>query len=162
MGKKNKTIELKPGNYWFFGLDIESTPEQTSLYINEFIDRLPIKNKHGWCWKVGNTLNTVHGVFSFRISRFQSKAENITWERDIDFVSKNYTFIDYNQYININTNKTNFLSLNIETNPTACNESCAFYWSCDGDRKSVVNPSVALGLPCEYYCFNKNKLKINE
>ena len=155
-------INLKPGNYWFFGIDSESTKEQTLLYINEFIKSLPVKNTQGWMWKVGNTLNAVSGVFSFTIPRFQSKAEHLNWERNVDFVSKNYTFIDYNQYISIDTNKTNFLSLNIETNPTACNESCVFYWSCDGDRKSVVNPSVALGLPCENYCFNKNKLKYNE
>ena len=149
---------LEPGNYWFFGLPPSSTNKEVLEFEENFIERLPVHNKFGWGWRVGNTLRSASGVFTFKIENPDEFSATLFWDCNVEEVRRTHRFIDHEGILESDKIETTKRII-LECKKTTCNESCVFYWSCDGDRNSMVNPSNSLGLPCEYYCYNK-ELKV--
>ena len=154
-----QTIVLPPGKYWFFGLPKNSTNEEVKKFEENFIHKLPIDDVYRWGWRVGDTLETAGGVFTFEIVDPRKFATTLFWNRDVKGIAETFTNIDHKGITESEKSETT-RKVVLVNKKTVCNNSCIFYWACDGERESPVNPSNSLGLPCEIYCYNDNNIKI--
>ncbi len=172
----NKKLNLKPGNYYFYGIDdSEEFNDQViklERFRDNFLNRLPVQINSDWCWRTGSTNENALGLFYFSYNGIDpidigwcskwsepTKYCNIISSQDWTMLNPNkYIMVDdINELNNIETN----INIKITVGETKCNENCIFYWSCSGDKESF-NPSKALGkgISCENHNFEINKVKI--
>ena len=165
----NKKLNLKPGNYWFYGLPYENIKPEDHQLFTEFLNTLPVIDTYitSFRWDTGNpnydSPDRIFGLFYFHYD--PSVLSDVNWcskqgekekynqiTRD-DF---NWIRLDFKRDLNPLVES---LVLEFPKGTTICDETCSFYWFCDRRRKSSMNPVSFLGLSCEDYNFKLNNIK---
>ena len=171
-------IKLKPGKYWFFGF-CENSYETDEPMFKEFLNKIGLQPL-GYDYSCGDSVENAIGLFWFEIKdtyysskdifpQWCSKGEKLYLEIicDLSWTQLSFKEKEYNNFIVTRMNDE-FLTLPfkfmVKPGFTKCDENCIFYWNCDGERESPLNPVKALDLriSCKTHNFSKPSLDKKE
>lgn len=161
---KREKLNLKPGNYYFFGLDSEASDKEKEEF-DAFLEVLPVPILQVFHWGTGSNSNNSTGLYYITpdMDRIRWCSRTFT-PKDFDRIISDpqYQFLDRNKVMkNQSGALTQSIDFRIYPGQTSCSETCAFYWFCDHKRNSLFNPAKAvLGLSCSDYDFSTKRIML--
>lgn len=156
-------INLEPGNYWFYGYDNDESEKAKFYQFLECLKETYLVDYRGFGFCTGHYEDS--GIFYFTL---QEKLTPTTL-----FWCSKYTGGGDSLFENIKNSHSRICwedrlfeekyssFLKISKGITECSEKCIFYYMCDGNRESPLNPSSILpGVSCQKYDFSNITEKI--
>ena len=150
-------IKLKPGNYWFYGYDDKEAAQKAKF--NRFLKCLKetyLIDDRGYGFCTGHYTNS--GIFHFTLQEKLIPTQ-LVWssslssgDSSVKAIKKSHSRIRWEDPF-FEEEHNSFLK--IPKGITECSEKCVFYYMCDGNRESPLNPSSILpGVSCQNYNFS--------
>ena len=168
----NKLI-FEPGKYWFLGYN-EKEEEIESPKFRDFLNKLNIYNV-GYDYSCEDNVEEALGIFWFTVKEDHLLDKvHLNWAASSEEMFKNITSnpVEWTQLSYKAPEEDMFivkfekLPFNFIVSPgyTECGENCIFYWNCDGNRDSSINPVKALHsrMSCDTHDFSKNSIKTKQ
>lgn len=156
----SRKIKLTPGLYWFYGFCRDNKGEDERFY--KMFEDLSLNN--GSKWSYGTGKGEGHGIFYFHVNPDDSYSL-VEWVSPLNTVQVRSIVgtgiqLDFEcpGYVLANNQTSHSGLVQFKAGITECDETCIFYYCCDGERDSSFNPSNYF-LKCSEYKLNKEDIE---